>query len=79
MSDTVSTPAPKKPMFSLKNLFYAIALILGLFGLDHYTTNLVSGGSITVTDSTIVVAAPVVETPTVVVVDTTKVDTSKTK
>ena len=79
MSDTVAaTPAPKKPIFTLKNFFYLVALVLGLFGLDHYTTNLVSGGSVTVTDSTIVVSAPVVETPTVTV-DTIKVDTSKTK
>jgi len=78
MSDTVAaTPAPKKPMFSLKNLFYVIALVLGLFGIDHYTTNLVSGGSVTVTDSTIVVSAPVVETPTVVAIDTVKADTTK--
>lgn len=78
MSDaTVAAPAPKKPMFSLKNLFYVIALVLGLFGLDHYTTNLVSGGSVTVTDSTIVVSAPVVETPTVSAVDTVKADTTK--
>jgi hypothetical protein len=75
MSDTVAaTPAPKKPMFTLKNLFYVIALVLGLFGLDHYTTNLVSGGSVTVTDSTIVVSAPVVDAP---VADTVKADTTK--
>ena len=78
MSDTVAaTPAPKKPIFTLKNFFYLVALVLGLFGLDHYTTNLVSGGSVTVTDSTIVVSAPVVETPTVVAIDTVKADTTK--
>lgn len=77
MSETVATPAPKKPMFSLKNLFIAIAFILGLFGLDHYTTNFVSGGSVTVTDSTIVVSAPVVEP--LPATDTIKIDTSKTK
>ena len=77
MSDaTVAAPAPKKPMFSLKNLFYVIALVLGLFGLDHYTTNLVSGGSVTVTDSTIVVSAPV-DVPAVA--DSIKTDTSNTK
>jgi hypothetical protein len=78
MSDTVAaTPAPKKPMFTLKNLFIAIAFILGLLGLDHYTLNLVSGGSVTVTDSTIVVSAPIVEP--LPVTDTVKLDTSNTK
>jgi len=77
MSDTTAAaPAPKKPMFTVKNLFIAIAFILGLLGIDHYTANFVSGGSVTVTDSTIVVSAPVVETP-VVAVDTVKADTTK--
>ena len=77
MSDTVAaTPAPKKPIFTLKNFFYLVALVLGLFGLDHYTTNLVSGGSVTVTDSTIVVSAPV-DVPAVA--DSIKTDTSNTK
>ena len=76
MSDTVAaTPAPKTPL--LKTLFYIIATILGLLGLDHYTTNLVSGGSVTVTDSTIVVTAPVVDVPAVA--DSIKTDTSNTK
>jgi hypothetical protein len=76
MSDTVAaTPAPKKPIFTVKNLFIAIAVVLGLFGLDHYTLNLVSGGSVTVTDSTIVVSAPVVDVPAVA--DTVKADTTK--
>lgn len=73
---TIATPAPKKPMFTVKNLFIAIAIIFGLLGIDHYTTNLASGGSVTVTGSTIVVSAPVVDAPAV---DTIKADTSKTK
>lgn len=76
MSDTVAaTPAPKKPIFTVKNLFYLVAVVLGLLGLDHYTTNFVSGGSVTVTDSTIVVTAPVVEP--LPVTDTIKIDTTK--
>jgi len=73
---TTETPAPKKSFFTIKNLFWAIAIVLGLFGLDHYTTNLVSGGSVTVTDSTIVVTAPV---EVLSVTDTIKIDTSNTK
>jgi len=69
----MSTEAtPKKSIFTLKKLFILISFILGVLGIDHYTVNLVSGGSITVNDSTIVVAA----TPTVSV-DTVKVDTLK--
>ena len=72
MTDTNTTPAtdaPKKSFFTIKNLFWAIAIVLGLFGLDHYTLNLVSGGSVTITDSTIVVS-PLIDTTAVA--DTTQ-------
>lgn len=62
------TPVPKKPFFTMKKLFWAIGIILGLLGIDHYTLNLVSGGSVIVTDSTIVVSEPI---------DTLTVDTIK--
>lgn len=76
--EKVETKESKKSMFTLKNLFYLIALILGLCGIDHYTTTLISGGSVTVTDSTIVVAAPAAVTlTTTVAVDSAKVDTIK--
>jgi len=65
MTDVNTTPeTPKKNYFAIKNLFWAIVIVLGLFGLDHYTFNLVSGGSVTVTDSTIVVA-PIADTTAV--------------
>lgn len=71
MLDAVAAaPAPKKP-FNLKTLFVIISIVLGALGIDHYTLNLVSGGSVTVTDSTIVVSAPSA--------DTAVADTSKTK
>lgn len=81
-TETTSTPneTPKK---SNKKFFWIISIILGLFGLDHYTYNFVGiGAEATVTDSTIVVA-PIVDTiittDAVVVakVDTTKADTAK--
>lgn len=45
---------PKKP--AGKKIFYVIALILGLLGIDHYTYHFASGGvDITLNDSTIAI------------------------
>lgn len=79
MTETTSTP--EKPKSSItKKLFYVIAIILGLLGIDHFTYHYVSGGTdveVTVTDSTIISTASVVATPTVAVIDTARKDTTK--
>lgn len=72
MTDTTTTPAPKKKIFTLKRLFWVIGIALAILGVDRYTLNLVSGGSVALTDSTIVISAPV-DTISVITVDTTKV------
>lgn len=72
MTDTVTTPAPKK---SNKRLFVIIALILGALGIDHYTFHYVSGGAdvvVTVNDSTISATAHIDTTITIAKKDTTK-------
>ena len=79
---TDNTTQPTTPKKSYKKFFVLIALILGLLGIDHYTYHFVSGGvDVTVTDSTIVVTAPIDTTITIAKVDTAinivKVDTSK--
>lgn len=73
MTTTATTPNPKK---SKKTLFFFVAFILALFGLDYYKTNFFFGTNVTVTDSTIVIT-PVVDTlkkssTEVTVADTTK-------
>ena len=83
MTDTTSTQStPSTPKKSFKKFFWIVAIILGLFGLDHYTYNFVGiGAEVTVTDSSIMVT-PSVDTVVTVpvapaVVDTTKADTTK--
>lgn len=69
-----TTPTPKKSI--AKKVFAAIAIILGLLGIDHYTYNFAGiGTSLTVTDSTVVVA-PIADT-TLPVTDTARIDTTK--
>ena len=65
-------PKPKRNWG--KKIFAAIALVLALLGIDHYTWHWVSGGvDVTVTDSTVVVA-PATDTAKAAVIDTTKKD-----
>ena len=73
MTEQAEQPKPKKSI--TKKVFWIIAIVLGLFGIDHFTYNIAGiGASVTVTDSTIVVA-PIIDS--IVAVDKTKADTTK--
>ena len=75
MTNETETPKPKKSI--AKKVFWIIAIVLGLFGIDHFTYNFAGiGASVTVTDSTVVVA-PIVDTTPVAVEDTTAKDTTR--
>lgn len=85
MTDTATKPAEPNKSSLMKKIFWVIGIILGLLGIDHYTTNVISGGTVTVTDSTIVVTTVDTTTikevsPEVVVpaIDTTKKVTADT-
>lgn len=77
MTDTATTPAPKKS--NKKTLFVVIALVLSFFGYKQYTAHLIWGADVTVTDTSIsVTATPEIAADSikvVVPVDTTKKDT----
>ena len=70
-----NTETPKKKNSITKKIFVVVAIVLGLLGVDHLTYNFAGiGASVTLTDSTLVVA-PIVDS--IVAVDTTKADTAK--
>ena len=79
-TENITPTAGKKKTSITKKIFVVIALVLGLLGIDHYTYNFAGiGASVTVTDSTLVVA-PIVEADTaknILPLDTAKKDTTK--
>jgi hypothetical protein len=77
MTDT-NTSTGSSPKKSFSKVFWIIGIVLGIFGINHYTLKIGygTGAEVTLTDSTIVVT-PVVEPVVAPVADTTKADTTK--